>query len=313
MLNNRNRFYYFLKPLIPRGIQILIRRRLALIKKTQYKDCWPIDKNACNPPVGWTGWPGQKRFALVLTHDVESEKGHNRCKELMKLEKNLDFRSSFNFVPRDYNVSQELRHHLTSEGFEVGVHGLTHDGSLYSSRETFNEQAKQINRYLKEWDSVGFRSPSMYHNLEWLHDLNIEYDASTFDTDPFEPQPDGVGTIFPFFVKQEPRHRGYIELPYTLTQDFTALIIFKDNNLNIWKEKLEWIAQRGGMALLNTHPDYMYFGNGKRSADEYPVANYTDFIHYIKRHYKDQYWHILPREMASFWHDNWSETNGNNS
>ena len=30
--------------------------------------------------------------------------------------------------------------------------------------------------------------------------LNIAYDASTFDTDPFEPQPDGVNTIFPFWV-----------------------------------------------------------------------------------------------------------------
>ena len=40
----------------------------------------------------------------------------------------------------------------------------------------------------------------MLHNLEWFHDLNVKYDSSTFDTDPFEPQPDGVGTIFPFWV-----------------------------------------------------------------------------------------------------------------
>jgi hypothetical protein len=35
-------------------------------------------------------------------------------------------------------------------------------------------------------------SPSMYHDPEMLHQLDIEYDASTFDTDPFEPQPDGM-------------------------------------------------------------------------------------------------------------------------
>ena len=40
----------------------------------------------------------------------------------------------------------------------------------------------------------------MQHNLQWLHALNAEYDSSTFDTDPFEPEPDGVGTIFPFWV-----------------------------------------------------------------------------------------------------------------
>ena len=131
MLNIRNRFYYFLKPLIPRELQILLRRQLAHIKRTKYRNCWPIDKNACTPPVGWTGWPDQKRFALVLTHDVETEKGHNRCKELMMFEKKMGFRSSFNFVPRDYNVSPELRNYLTINGFEVGVHGLKHDGSLY--------------------------------------------------------------------------------------------------------------------------------------------------------------------------------------
>jgi hypothetical protein len=35
---------------------------------------------------------------------------------------------------------------------------------------------------------------------DWLHQLNIEYDLSTFDTDPFEPQPEGRHTIFPFWV-----------------------------------------------------------------------------------------------------------------
>jgi len=47
---------------------------------------------------------------------------------------------------------------------------------------------------------VGFRAPAMHDNLEWISELNLEYDLSTFDTDPFEPQSDGVGTIFPFKV-----------------------------------------------------------------------------------------------------------------
>ena len=69
---------------------------------------------------------------------------------------------------------------------------------LYRFRRVLQQRASIINAYLKEWGAVGFRSPAMHHNLEWLQDLDIEYDASTFDTDPFEPQPDGVGTIFPF-------------------------------------------------------------------------------------------------------------------
>ena len=41
----------------------------------------------------------------------------------------------------------------------------------------------------------------MLRNLDWLHDLTIAWDSSTFDTDPFEPQADGAGTIFPFWVR----------------------------------------------------------------------------------------------------------------
>jgi len=96
----------------------------------------------------------------------------------------------------------------------VGVHGLLHDGKLYQSRELFLKRAKRINHYLAQWGAVGFRSPAMHRNLDWIHDLNIEYDASTFDTDPFEPQADGTGTIFPFFVRKGVGEEGYVEFLY---------------------------------------------------------------------------------------------------
>src|SRR4030067_2756099 len=106
----------------------------------------------------------------------------------------MGFRSSFNFVPEYYDVPSELRALLETSGFEVGVHGLNHKGNMFSSRSKFESQVGRINEILKAWGSVGFRSPSMYHNLEWIRELDILYDTSTFDTDPFEPQPTGVGT-----------------------------------------------------------------------------------------------------------------------
>ncbi len=219
----------------------------------------------------------------------------------MELEKNLGFRSSFNFVPRRYVVSADLRNALAKDGFEVGVHGLYHDGRYYESMVEFRKRAALINSYLKEWGSVGFRSPSMIRNLNWIHGLNIEYDASTFDTDPFEPQPDGMGTIFPFFVQEDSSDKGYVELPYTLPQDFTLFILMKEKNIDIWKKKFDWIASNGGMALLNTHPDYMNFDEKKLGIEEYPASYYEEFLTYIKDNYKDQYWHVLPRDMARFW------------
>ncbi len=132
---------------------------------------------------------------------------------------------------------------------------MYHDGKLYQSEKIFRKRAQNINGYIKDWNAVGFRSPAAHHNLDWTHYLNIEYDSSTFDTDPFEPQSDGSGTIFPFWVKGNSSQKGYVELPYTLSQDFSLFILMKEDNIDIWKKKLDWIAERGGMALLDVHPD----------------------------------------------------------
>jgi peptidoglycan/xylan/chitin deacetylase (PgdA/CDA1 family) len=277
-----------------------VRRRWAAERRNAKADIWPIDPVAGTVPPGWPGWPGDKQFALVLTHDVEGKKGLPRVEQLMSLERKYGLRSSFNFVPEgEYEVPDATRHALTKTGFEVGVHGLEHDGKLYNSKATFARKAERIRSYLQRWDAVGFRSPLMPHKLPWLHKLGAEYDSSTFDTDPFEPQPDGVRTIFPFWVKG-PRDTGYVELPYTLCQDFTLFVVLEEPNIDVWKKKLDWIAERGGMALLNTHPDYMCF-EGKAGGEEYPVSHYEEFLRYAKEKYEGRFWHALPREVTRFY------------
>lgn len=293
--------YYFLKPLIPRRLQILLRRLIVQRKLSRCSEVWPIDPDAGSPPPGWKEWPKSKRFALVLTHDVETAKGQEKSRQLAELEKGLGFRSSFNFVPKRYHVQPELRKYLIDNGFEVGVHGLYHDGKYFTSREIFRDRALQINKYLKEWGAVGFRSPSMLHNLEWFHDLDINYDASTFDTDPFEPQPTGVKTIFPFWAGKSGTMKGYVELPYTLPQDFTLYVLFQAQDIDIWRRKLDWIAEKGGMALLNVHPDYMKFDGKQPDIQEYPVKYYEEFLKYVSQKYEGEYWHVLPKDLAEFW------------
>ena len=182
----------FLKPLIPRILQIKFRRALAKKAYLSARGTWPIDPKSSKPPDGWKGWPDNKKFALVITHDVDTAEGHDQCMQLAEMEKRHGFRSSFNFVAEDYKISDRLINDLRSDGFEIGSHSIRHKNP-FKSPDKFPALASQINHYLKEWDAVGFRSPSMYHNMDLLHHLNIEYDASTFDTDPFEPQPDGIG------------------------------------------------------------------------------------------------------------------------
>lgn len=294
--------FYQLKPFIPRGVQLALRRGFVRLIHGRKRDVWPIDEKASDPPPGWKGWPEGKRFALILTHDVDTAQGQGKCVALARMEEALGFRSSFNFVPRRYQVSSSLREFLTGRGFEVGVHGLYHDGKYFDSNEVWRERASLINQYLKDWNAVGYRTPSMLHELDRFHDLDIRYDASTFDTDPFEPNADAAKTIFPFWVPSETSRRGgYLELPYTLPQDFTVFILLREKTIDLWKRKLDWIVNKGGMALVNSHPDYMNFSGGTLSREEYPATIYRDFLEYVAKTYGGQYWHGLPRETCDHW------------
>ncbi|HVZ83086.1 MAG TPA: hypothetical protein VG893_05375 [Terracidiphilus sp.] len=291
--------YYRAKPSIPHNIRLAMRGYIASQKRRRSAHVWPINPVCAEPPKWFHGWPHGKKFAFVLTHDVEGQRGYDRCQRLAEVEMRHGFHSSFNFVPEgEYSVSTDLREFLGESGFEVGVHDLHHDGSLYRSKEDFFASAVRINQHLKEWDAVGFRSGFMFHNLEWLKQLDVLYDASTFDTDPFEPQSDGANTIFPFWVPRSDGS-GYIELPYSLAQDSTMYLVLREQSNEIWKRKLDWVAQQGGMALLNVHPDYIAF-DGDPARTEYPVSLYADFLEYVSTHYGDVVWHALPRDVARF-------------
>ncbi len=303
---NISYYYYYFKPLVPRNLQIYLRRKIAMTKKKMRADIWPIHPEAGDPPEGWTGWRGGKKFALVLSHDVDSIKGYKKCLELMKLEQEVGFKSTFNFVPEGYNCSPETRQILIDNGFGLGLHGLTHDGRVFQNKKKFNRAVPRINGYLHDWQIKGFSSPSMLGNLDWISQVDIDYDCSTFDTDPFEPQANDVETIFPFIVVNSNRTCSFVELPYTLPQDHCLFIILKEKDISLWQKKLDWIVSQGGMALLNTHPDYMSFNGEQAERETYPADYYRDFLLYIKEKYEGQYWNATHAEVASFWKENMS-------
>jgi uncharacterized protein len=298
-------FYYKIKPWLPWSLRHAAKNIRAQWILRSCGDVWPIKESAGRIPEGWPGWPDGKQFAFVLTHDVEGQGGLDRVRQLAELEMSLGFRSSFYFVPEgSYHVHPELRQWLTENGFEVGVHGLHHDGKLYSSSDVFQKRAKRINLYLKEWGSVGFRSPFMHHNLDWLHNLDIAYDSSTFDTDPFEPQPDGINTIFPFWVQSPADGKaGYVELPYTLPQDFTLFLLLGRKSSEVWKSKLDWLAKHRGMVFFDAHPDYMALDPKKLGSGQYDLRLYSEFLEHVRSKYKGQYWHASAKDLASWYRE----------
>ena len=269
-------------------------------KRDRCIDDWPINESASKKPTNWCGWPEQKLLAIVLIHDVDTKDGINRCRRIMDLEERMGFRSAFYFVPERYEVPEKLRTEILARGFEVGVHGLKHDGKLFSSRKTFCRRVPRINRYIEAWNASGFSTPSMLRNLEWIKEIYAKYAIASFDTDPFEPQPDGSFTIFPEPVYDDYPRVNYYNLPYTLPQDFTVFVLMKERNIDIWQEKLDWIAKNGGLALLNTHPDYMEFTTKPpRSYGLYPYELYKEFLEYAEHRYGGKYLNVVPAELVN--------------
>jgi hypothetical protein len=231
-------------------------------------------------------WPEGKRFCFVMTHDVETAEGFANIDRLAAIERERDIRSSWNIVPRRYPYPEDKLGELAADGFEIGVHGLYHDGRLFSSRRIFDERLPALNEAFREMNSIGFRSPATHRNAEWMSGLECRYDSSFPDTDPFEPQAGGSLSLFPFFLN------GLLELPYTLPQDHTLFEILGESSIDIWTRKIDWIARCGGMALAIVHPDYM--------TDEKRLDCYRRLLDHVLE--RTDAWIAKPGDVCNWWH-----------
>jgi hypothetical protein len=300
-LSPARRLYYVLKPYLPRGLVVSRRRSVHARALRAFPLGWPIEdryrrflwdvagelmraEGRCELPFIFF-WPSGATYALVLTHDVETAAGQRHVAEVAELEERLGYRSSFNFVAERYPLDLGLIRDLGARGFEVGVHGRRHDGRELRSRRVFEEHARHVNRLLRRLGAVGFRSPLTHRQPEWMQALEVEYDASFFDSDPFEPVPGGTMSLWPFSIGR------FLELPYTLVQDFTLIDVLGERQPRLWLEKESYLRRFCGMALLNSHPDYLRESAHRRV--------YTAFLEELRD--DGACWRALPRDVARWW------------
>jgi peptidoglycan/xylan/chitin deacetylase (PgdA/CDA1 family) len=295
--------YYLIKPLIPRRAQISGRRLLARRKRNLLFPHWPIEDGVLSLlcfygfclltaldeeslRFRWF-WPHRHHAALILTHDVESGEGLRRMLEIADLEEERGFRSSFNIVaswyPIDYGIVRELR----DRGFEIGVHGLRHDRSLFASRAGFLRQLPKVEEAVRQLGAQGFRSPSTYRVYEWLAELPVLYDASMPHSDPFEPQPGGCCTLWPYAIGD------VVELPYTMSQDHTLFTLLEERSVDPWISQVEAIEQRHGLIQCVSHPDPGYLGDADKR------ALYVELLDALAE--RKGLWRPLPRDVALWW------------
>jgi hypothetical protein len=295
-------FYYRARGFLPRPLQIAARR--LLIRRQGVPDFprWPLDLSVPRLlrfyarclllatgrdvlPFSWF-WPGAHSAAIILTHDVESAEGLTLALEIADLEEELGFRSSFN-LGAWYTPDPGLLRELRDRGFEIGVHGIRHDRSLFASRTSFDFQRPKLLALAEELGAEGFRSPSTHRVFDWFAELPFSYDCSIPNSDPFEPQPGGCCTVWPFFIG------SLVELPYTLPQDHTLFTLLGRDSVDVWVESALRLEEEHGLIQCITHPDPGYLGDpGHR-------ALYVEFLRRMAE--RSDVWRALPSEVAAWW------------
>jgi hypothetical protein len=209
---------------------------------------------ALRPPL----WPGGRKAAVLLTHDIDVVPDLARIEPLRDLERGHGLPSAFGFVPRVSWPDRVRVESLVEDGCESYVHDFTHDGRFpYAGRERIEATFAGIFRR-DPWARglfKGFRSGQLLMTSDLLAAVRnfFDYDLSIPDVERGGPYGGvaGAGTVVPFSLA------GLIELPLTLPQDFFVehvLGLGPEEIVAAWRDKLEWVVARGGVAVVNTHP-----------------------------------------------------------
>ena len=234
-------------------------------------------------------WPDGAPSCLVMTHDVETTVGVGFASSLMDMDDAHGIKSSFQVVPVGrYKIADDFVQEIRRRGFELNVHDFKHDGSLFQDHAQFLLQAQKINECVRNFQSLGFRSGAMYRNQEWFQALDVSYDMSVPNVAHLEPQRGGCCTVMPYRIGK------ILELPLTMTQDYSMFHMLGDYSIDLWITECEQILRRNGLISFIVHPDYVVE----------PLARkvYLNLLGHLSRLVADhKLWAALPGEVNRWW------------
>jgi len=299
------KLYYLIRPILP----VAIRKHLQKMRLSDWDKRpfprWPVDRtvddlmeqllllamdaqNVNRIPFIWF-WPEGATGCAVMTHDIETSAGVDFCPALMDINDSFGISASFQVVPEErYNVTQEFLDSLRARGFEVAVHDLNHDGHLFRDRKSFSERVAKINMYGKQFGATGFRAGVLYRNQKWFDLLDFEYDMSVPNVAHLDPQRGGCCTVMPYFVGK------VLEIPVTMTQDYSLFHILKNYSTGLWEQQIELILEKHGLINLIAHPDYLT-GEKEQRVYEAFLARLSQLRQ------MRQLWITIPGEVNRWW------------
>ena len=295
--------YYSLRPLL----SVAVRKHLQRLRLKGWERIafprWPVDDSVdrimrvtmelllkragvTEIPFIWF-WPEGAPGCAMMTHDVEGPTGIDFCRHLASLDESFGIRSAFQMIPGN-PFERPVVEDLRRRGFEVNLHDLQHDGSLFQDRERFHRRAAEINRFARQFECRGFRSGAMYREQAWFGAFEFSYDMSVPNAAHLEPQRGGCCTVMPYF------NGDLLELPLTTTQDYSLFHILGEYSVERWKQQIEMLLTRHGLISFIAHPDYLIEPRAR--------VVYVDLLAHVARLRSERHlWIALPGQVNDWW------------
>jgi len=297
--------YYTVREFLPISVRRQFQRMYLRGWKNLTFPTWPVDftvdtlhekflrlsmkaMQVQQVPFIWF-WPDGAPACVVMTHDVETTVGIDFTSSLMDVDDSYGIKASFQVIPGGrYEVRADYLEEIRRRGFEVNVHDLKHDGSLFQDHAEFLRQAARINEHIRSFQAQGFRSGAMYRKPEWLGALNMSYDMSVPNVAHIETQRGGCCTVMPYRIGK------ILELPLTMTQDYSLFHMLGDYSIGLWKTECDQVLRRNGLISFIVHPDYVVEQRARNV--------YLNLLGYLSHLIADKgLWTALPRDVNRWW------------
>jgi hypothetical protein len=202
---------------------------------------------------------------LLITHDIDSERGLRRAEAFHKIEEGLRITSTWFLPSDDYPISRTDAEEL-GENSRIGSHDVKHDGRLIHIK-THDKLVERLMSSKRRLETIFgrevscFRSPLMQFNrkiLRALGDAGYKCDFSIPCWEPVHPTTMGG---FGIESAQSFEIDNVIEYPLTLFQDHQLLNVLGMSTQKAAKfilEQAALIRSFDGDIVLSVHPDYKF-------------------------------------------------------
>ena len=273
---------------VPGAVRIAIGKVLTALESHEFPR-WPVDPSG--DALRWIlgeregNWPGGKKFALLLSHDVDTQEGMDRASKFFEIEAAAGVPAVYSFVTSTYRIDGSLLRDILALGGEIAWHSDLHDNRIaFEPEEAIRRRIDSARGFIEEYGVTGMRSPSLCRTpaLFKVAAERFQWDSSVPDTGPGG----GCASVFPYRIGK------LLEIPLTMPMD--ADLVFRRGKPSsfpeAWMEKARYIRDVGGVAVLNTHPEPHF--SGRPEAWE----AYAEFLRRVK---ELDPWIVVPKGLRT--------------